>query len=123
MIIVASVLLGVVFVLSGIAKVAAMPQWRSQADGLGVPDLVASGLPFAELAIGALMVAQIARRPIAIVAGALLIAFTTLLVVRLSQGRHPPCACFGVLSSKPISWTHVVRNALFIALAAVVGLS
>ena len=59
------------------------------------PGLVVDGLPFAELGIGALLVAQIARRPVAIVAGVVLLAFTTLLVVRLSQGRRPPCACFG----------------------------
>jgi hypothetical protein len=73
--------------------------------------------------MGALLVAQIARRPLAIVAGVLLAAFTTLLVVRLSQGRRPPCACFGALSSKPISWASVTRNAAFMILAAVVALS
>ena len=120
--VVASLLLGAVFVLSGITKVAAMQQWRAQASGLGVPGFVASVLPIAELAIGALLVAQIARRPVAIVAGVLLVAFTAFLAVRLSQGRRPPCACFGALSSKPISWTNLARNAAFIALALVVAL-
>ena len=110
------------FVLSGITKIAAMRQWRTHAADLGVPGFVAGGLPFAELGIGALLVAQIARRPVAIVAGVLLLAFTTLLAVRLLQGRRPPCACFGALSSGPISWTNVARNAAFIALAAVVAL-
>jgi uncharacterized membrane protein YphA (DoxX/SURF4 family) len=121
-IVVASLLLGAVFVFSGITKVAAMQQWRAQASDLGVPGFVASVLPIVELAVGALLVAQIARRPLAIVAGVLLLAFTVLLVVRLAQGRRPPCACFGTLSSKPISWTNVARNAAFIALAAVVVL-
>lgn len=122
MIVVASVLLGAVFVVSGIAKIAAMQQWREQAAGLGVPSLAASGLPFVEMAVGALLVAQIARRPVATIAFVLLVAFTTLLVVRLSQGRRPPCACFGAMSSKPISWVNVARNATFVALAAVVAL-
>jgi uncharacterized membrane protein YphA (DoxX/SURF4 family) len=122
-IVIASVLLGAVFVLSGITKLAAMHQWRSQAADLGVHSSVARALPVAELAIGALLIAQIARRPLAIVAGVLLAAFTTLLVVRLSQGRRPPCACFGALSSKPISWASVTRNAAFMILAVVVALS
>ena len=123
MIVLASVLLGAVFVFSGITKVAAMQQWRAQASGIGVPGFVVRVLPIVELATGALLVAQIARRPVAIVAAALLVVFTALLVVRLSQGRRPPCACFGALSSKPIGWTNVVRNAVFIALAVIVALS
>ena len=123
MIVVASVVLGAVFVVSGITKFAARQQWRAQAAELGVHGFAADGLPLAELAIGALLVAQIARRPVAIAAGVLLVAFTTLLVVRISQGKRPPCACFGALSSTPISWANVVRNAGFIVLAAVVALS
>lgn len=122
MIVIASVVLGAVFIISGVTKIVAFRQWRAQAADLGVPDPVVAGLPYAELAIGALLVAQIARRTVAIVAGVVLVAFTTLLVVRLSQGRRPPCACFGGLSSKPISWTSVARNAVFIALAAFIAL-
>ena len=123
MIVVASLLLGAVFVVSGITKIAAMQQWRAQAADLGVSGFMVGGLPFAELGIGALLVAQIARRPVAIVAGVVLVAFTTFVVVRLSQGRRPPCACFGALSSKPISWIAVARNAAFIALAVLIALS
>jgi uncharacterized membrane protein YphA (DoxX/SURF4 family) len=121
-IVIASVFLGAVFIVSGVTKIAAMQQWRAQAADLGVSGVVVAALPYAELGIGALLVAQIARRPVAIIAGVVLVAFTTLLAVRLSQGRRPPCACFGALSSKPISWTNVARNAVFIALAAVIAL-
>ncbi|MEY2416930.1 MAG: hypothetical protein QOH53_2264 [Ilumatobacteraceae bacterium] len=122
MIVIASVVLGAVFIVSGVTKTAALEQWRADATGLGASGLIVSVLPYAELAIGALLVAQIARRPVAVAAGVMLTAFTALLVVRLSQGRRPPCACFGGLSSKPIGWTNVARNAGFIALAAVVAL-
>jgi uncharacterized membrane protein YphA (DoxX/SURF4 family) len=121
-IVIASVVLGAVFIVSGVTKIAAVQQWRVQAAGLGVSGFVVGVLPYAELGIGALLAAQVARRPVGIVAGVVLLAFTTLLVVRLSQGRRPPCACFGGLSTKPISWTSVARNALFIALAALVAL-
>lgn len=122
MIVVVSVLLGAVFVTSGVMKVAAPRQWRTQSSELGVPSVVAAVVPFAELVVGALLVAQIARRAVAGVAAGLLVAFTTLLVVRLVQGRRPPCACFGAWSSKPIGWGNVVRNAAFLGLAAVVVL-
>jgi uncharacterized membrane protein YphA (DoxX/SURF4 family) len=122
-IVAASVLLGAVFLVSGVMKVAAPQQWRTQSAELGVPRVLATVVPFGELAVGALLVAQLARRPVAIVAGAMLLASTALLVLRLSQGRRPPCACFGVWSTKPISWADIVRNAVFLALAAMIALS
>ena len=122
MIVVASVLLGALFLVAGVTKVAAPRQWRAQSAELGVPDAVATVMPYVELSVGALLIAQLARRPVAVVAGLLLIAFTTLLVVRLLQGRRPPCACFGAWTANPIGWSNVARNAAFIALALVVAL-
>ena len=122
MIVVVTVVLGAVFLASGVMKVASPRQWRAQSAGLGVPGAVATVVPFTELVVGALLVAQIARRPVAAVAAGLLVAFSALLVVRLLQGRRPPCACFGAWSSKPIGWGNVARNAVFLGLAAVVVL-
>jgi len=121
-IVVASVLLGAVFVVSGVVKLSAPRQWRTQAADLGVPGAIAAVLPIVELVVGALLIAQLARRVAAIVAAVLLLAFTALLVMRLAQGRRPPCACFGALSSKPIGWGNIVRNAVLIVVAAVVAI-
>jgi uncharacterized membrane protein YphA (DoxX/SURF4 family) len=120
-IVLASAALGVVFLLSGILKIASPQQWRSQSAGLGVPRSIAAVVPFAELVVGALLVTQIARRPVALAAAAMLVGFTTLLVLRLAQGRRPPCACFGAWSTKPIGWGNVARNAALLALAAAVA--
>jgi hypothetical protein len=49
-----------------------------------------------------------------------LLAFTSLLILRLSQGRRPPCACFGAWSAKPIGWRDVARNTAFLALASLI---
>ena len=122
MIVVASIVLGAVFVVAGVMKVAAPQQWRAQSTGVGVPRVVAEAVPLVELTIGALLIAQLARRPVAVAAAILLVVFTTLLVVRLQQGRHPPCACFGGWSNKPIRWSNVARNAAFVGLAVVVAL-
>jgi uncharacterized membrane protein YphA (DoxX/SURF4 family) len=120
-IVVASIVLGAVFVVSGVTKIAAPGQWRAQSADLGVPGAVATVVPFLELTVGALLVAQLARSFAAVAAGVLLVAFTILLVVRLSQGRRPPCACFGALTTKPIGWGNVVRNMIFLALAGIVA--
>jgi uncharacterized membrane protein YphA (DoxX/SURF4 family) len=121
-IVVASVLLGAVFVVAGVLKLSAPGQWRTQSADLGVPGAVAAALPIVELVVGALLIAQVARRAVAIVAALLLLAFTVVLVVRLVQGRRPPCACFGALSARPIGWGNVVRNGVLIVVAAVVAI-
>ncbi|MGZ4671583.1 MAG: MauE/DoxX family redox-associated membrane protein [Ilumatobacteraceae bacterium] len=116
-----SAVLGAVFLLSGVLKVSAPLQWRAQSAGLGVARPVAAAIPFVEVVVGALLVTQVARRVVALVAAALLVSFTTLLVLRMAQGRRPPCACFGAWTAKPIGWRNVVRNAVLLGLAAAVA--
>lgn len=120
-VVVASVVLGLVFLVAGVTKVAAPLQWSAQSVDLGVPALVGRVVPYSELAVGALLVAQVARRPVAVIAAAMLVAFTALLIVRLLQGRRPPCACFGGLTARPIGWANVARNAIFLALALLIA--
>ena len=120
--VVAGLLLGAVFVLAGVMKIASPQQWRSQSEDLGVPVAIGHTVPFVEIIVGALLVAQIARREVALVAAAVLLVFTILLVVRLAQGRRPPCACFGAWTTKPIGWANVVRNVAFIAVATALAL-
>lgn len=115
---VAAVLVGAALVVAGASKLAARESWPSQARGLGAPGWVVPIVPWFELVVGALLVAQVARPALALVAMALLVVFTVLIAVQLSQGRHPPCACFGAWSAKPIGRGHVARNAALIALAA-----
>ena len=123
MIVVASLVLGAVFVVSGVTKVAAPALWRSQSADLGVPGPVATVLPFLEIGVGALLVAQLARTFAAVLAAVMLVAFTMLLVLRLAQGRRPPCACFGALTTKHIGWSNLARNVVFLALAGFIALA
>jgi uncharacterized membrane protein YphA (DoxX/SURF4 family) len=113
---VASILLGMVFLVSGGSKIAAGPAWPVQARGLGAPTFVVPLLPWVEIVLGAVLVMQLAPVPAAVTALVVLSAFTGLIVRRLSQGRHPPCACFGAWSAKPLGVGHVARNAGFMAL-------
>lgn len=117
---IASVVLGATFLVAGASKIAAGAAWPEQARGLGTPNFLIPFVPFlpwVEIVLGALLVTQVGCDLAAIGALLLLVAFTALVGYRLSQGRHPPCACFGVWSAKPIGpWT-VARNIALMTLA------
>ena len=86
---------------------------------MGAPAVVIPVLPWFEIALGAVLVVQAARVAAAVVALIVLVAFTALIVRRLAQGQHPPCACFGAWSAKPLGWSHVVRNVALMVVAVV----
>lgn len=113
---IASIVLGAAFVVAGASKLAAGPRWPAQARELGGPPAAIKVLPWIELAIGASLVVQIGGPWPALVAIALLLAFSGLIVMRLRTGRRPPCACFGAWSASPIGVTHLLRNAGLIVL-------
>ena len=113
----ASIVVGAAFLLAGGAKIAAGRSWPMQASALGAPSVVIPIVPWTEIVVGALLCAQIARPVLASIAGLMLVAFSALLARRLAQGQHPPCACFGSWSAKPLSWKHLARNAALIAVA------
>ena len=108
---VASVLLGIAFVVAGASKLAAREAWPAQAIGLGAPFFVVPYVPWVELAVGAMLIVQVAEPVPALVAILLLLLFSLLIAKRLSQGERPACACFGAWSAKPIGPEHLARNA------------
>ncbi len=56
----------------------------------------------------------------ALLAGLLLVGFTVVIVRSLRRGEQVECHCFGVLSSEPVNWWSVARNAGLLVLAGVV---
>ncbi len=116
---VAAVLVGVAFVVAGGSKLAARDSWPPQARGLGAPAWTIPVVPWVELVIGATLIVQLLRMPMAAAAALLLLVFSALIVRKLAAGEHPPCACFGAWSAKPIGWGHVARNATLLGLAIV----
>lgn len=114
----ASILVGVAFVVAGVAK-AVSPAWQGQAGELGVPAAVARAVPWFEIVLGAGLIAQVARTALAWTAVAVLAVFAVVLGSHLVRGRRPPCACFGGRHPRPISWWHVARNLALIAIAVV----
>lgn len=115
--VVAAVAVSAVMLIAGVSKLAQPAQWKAQAAGLGVPRPAVLAVPFVEVTLGACLLVQLQRHLMAWFAVALFGAFTALLALRLAQGKRPPCACFGSLSSKPIGSGHLARNAVFIAIA------
>jgi uncharacterized membrane protein YphA (DoxX/SURF4 family) len=117
--IVAAILLGAAFVLAGASKLAAGRAWPAQAAGLGAPGWSVGAIPWVELVLGAILISNLVRRLASIVALVLLLVFSSLVVARLREGRHPPCACFGAWSARPLGPGHLVRNGLLVVLAVV----
>ncbi|MGA0262718.1 MAG: MauE/DoxX family redox-associated membrane protein [Ilumatobacteraceae bacterium] len=114
---VTSIALGLVMCAAGASKIRMGKAWIAQGRELGAPPAVLPIVPWIEMAIGALLIAQVATAVVAIVALVVLQLFTLLLIVNLGRGHRPPCACFGAWSAKPLGWGHVARNAVFMVLA------
>ena len=114
---VASVLLGIAFVVAGASKLASGVAWPAQAIALGAPFFVVRYVPWAELAIGATLIAQVGEPVPAYCAIVMLLLFSLVISKRLSEGQRPPCACFGAWSAKPIGPGHLARNAVLLGLA------
>ena len=116
----AGLVLGIAFLAAGAAKIASGSLWAQQAKAIGAPALSVAVVPPLEIVIGALLCTRAAPEIVAAIALALLAMFTTLITVRLAQGKRPPCACFGSWSARPLGWRHLLRNLVLIALAVVV---
>lgn len=120
--VIASVVVGAVFVVSSVAKLADPGRWKVQAHDMGVPALLARPVPYAEAVLAAWLVVQWERRLAASVAVVVLLTFSVLVIVRLAQGRRPVCACFGSLSTRPIGASTLLRNGAIAAIAMVAAL-
>lgn len=120
--ILASIVVGAVLVVAGAMKLAAGRSWVDEAKALGAPAWSVPVVPWFELVLGALLVGQVARRPLAATACVLFIVFTAFLLRVMGEGRRPVCACFGAWSARPLGRGHVVRNIALIG-ASIVALA
>jgi len=135
---VARLLLGLVFALSAITKITAPGAFH---DSVAAYHLLphslitpfATALPWIEALVAIYLLIGLFLRPTAIVTAALLIMFTDAIAISLARGNTGHgCGCFGdsgIGSLAPVQWLaggatitpfDVVRDLIFIALAAVV---
>lgn len=120
----ARLLLAGVFATAGFAKLADRDASRRAVSEFGVPRrlawLLGSVLPVVELATAGMLVADTTVRWGALLAIALLLAFSAAIALNLRKGRAPECRCFGQVHSAPVSWRAVARNVALAGLAVVV---
>ena len=119
---IARLLLALVFVVAGSAKLADRKGSRRALVDFGLPAALAGPLgillPLAELAVAAALIPAATAPWGALGALALLLLFIAGIGFNLARGREPDCHCFGQLHSAPAGWKTLARNG---ALAAVAG--
>jgi len=120
---VARLLLALVFVVAGLAKLADRQGSRQAAIDFGVPGALATPLavflPLAELAVAMTLIPTSTAWWGAVGALSLLLLFGVGIGANLARGRKPDCHCFGQLHSTPAGWSTLARNGV---LAVVAGL-
>lgn len=108
---------GTVLLLAGAFKLG-QRAWPTAAAGFGAPRWVIAVLPWVELVLGGLLLAQVGGRWTAAVACVLLGVFTVAVALRLRFEDRAPCGCFGETSAEPVGPDTLVRNVLLTAVAA-----
>jgi uncharacterized membrane protein YphA (DoxX/SURF4 family) len=116
---IASIGLGVMFIVSGVYKLVDGPSWPRQAADMGVGRSLALVVPWYELALGVVLISTLLSPWPEIVAALTLVVFTVVIVQRLLDGSRPACACFGSRSNRPLGLRHLARNAGLLAVAAI----
>ena len=120
----ARLVLALIFVVAGLAKLADLAGSRQALRDFGVPAKLATPfgllLPLAELAVAAALVVPILAWWGALGALVLLLLFVGGISYNLAHGRRPDCHCFGQLHSAPAGWPTLIRNLVLAAFAGVV---
>lgn len=119
-------LLAACFLAAGVNKLRSLGQFKLSLQRIAfvphrVVPLVAVVLPIVETSAGALLAANTAVRPAAVLIIALLVAFSLALGNLLRQNVDYQCMCFGAASRQSVTWATVGRNVGLMAVAVVVA--
>ncbi|WP_191093770.1 peroxiredoxin family protein [Nocardia colli] len=116
---------GVLFGLSAVGKLADPVGARKAVGEFGVPirwvPAVGWGLPVLEGLVAVAVLVPWAVLPGAVLAVLLLVVFTLAVARLLKRGERPACSCFGAVSAEPIGARTLVRNGVLLVLALVVA--
>jgi hypothetical protein len=122
---VARMALAGVFVGAGAAKLADLPAARTAAVGLGGPrsvvEIAVPALAAFEVLVGAGLVAAWSSRYAAAAGAAAVLGLTAVAGHAVARGKRPVCGCFGNLGSGPIGPATLMRNAVIVAVSALVA--
>jgi hypothetical protein len=113
------------FVWAGVSKLAQGKEWSIASTPFFtgrtfIDSAVKWALPWCEVVLGALLIAQVAPLATGVAACVLLVGFTVRIVQLLRRGERPACRCFGAVSRAPLSMNHVWRNVVFLILSVLV---
>src|SRR5690349_10223807 len=121
---IARLLLALVFVVAGLAKLADLVGSRQAMRNFGLPLLIADPLgvllPLAELAVAILLIPTAWAWWGGLGALVLLLLFVVGISYNIARGRQPECHCFGQLHSAPAGWPTLIRNLILAAIAGVI---
>src|SRR5207248_8357362 len=117
-------LLALVFLVAGLAKLADVAGSQQALRDFGVPAKLATPLgvllPVAELVVAVALLLPISAWWGGLGALLLLMLFVAGIGYNLARGRQPDCHCFGQLHSSPAGWPTLIRNVVLAALASVI---
>ncbi len=118
----ARLILAAVFGVAAAAKLADYHGSSRSMATFGVPvslaPMAARVVPLAEAICAAALLSLRTAWWGAVGAGALLSVFTIAVGSNMMAGRAPDCRCFGQIKSTPAGWPTLVRNLVFLAVAA-----
>lgn len=109
---------GLVLLVAGAAKLR-QPEWTVTAAAFGAPRWMAVPLPWAEVAVGALLVTGAGLPWATLAAAGMVTAFTFLVALRLVLGQAVPCGCFGETSPRPVGPDTLIRNLVLLGATVV----
>jgi peroxiredoxin len=117
--------LAIVFLVAAVAKLADPAGSRQALIEFGTPVRLVTalkiGLPVTELAVAFALLPVAAVHWAALTAVLLLAVFTAAIARAIRRGDPPECRCFGQLSRSPVGPRTLVRNALLMAIAALLA--
>jgi uncharacterized membrane protein YphA (DoxX/SURF4 family) len=89
----------------------------------GAGKLIANVFPILEIIVGAFLLVGFLTRYAALVAVAMFVLFTGLLIYDLSRGKNQSCHCFGRLSDEKLTPMAIVRNVALMLISLLVALA
>ena len=119
------ILVGAVFLMSGLTKLAAPRQFASDVRQYRIvptplSDAFAYTLPFGEVGAAALMLSGLYPQWAAAAMTVMLLAFMGAVGVVMVRGQSLSCACFGLLYRERVGWSTQIRDGILLAMALVV---
>jgi putative oxidoreductase len=121
------VILGVIFLVAGSAKIGHATFFAAQIAGFRIlPSVVIAPmaliLPYLEVMLGGYLVLGLFTRAAAWIAAAMLLAFDLAIASAVVRGMAVNCGCFGPTDQTVTTWAEVARDAVFVLLAIFVAL-